>query len=44
MTIVKGHGLCKSMAESQDNEDNDWKNEAELHMVGLCPLFTALES
>ena len=28
------------MTEIQDNEDNDWKNEAELHMVDVCPLFT----
>ena len=43
-TIVKGKGLCKLMAESQDNEDNNWDNEAELHMVDVCPLFTTLES
>ena len=44
MTIVKGKGLCKLMTESQDNEDNNWENEAELHMVDVSSLFTALES
>ena len=43
-TIVKGQGVCKLMAESQDNEDNNWDNEVELHMVDVCPLFTAPES
>ena len=43
-TIVKGKGLCKLMAESQYNEDNNWDNEVELQMVDVCPLFTALES
>ena len=32
------------MVEIQDNEDNNWDNEAELHMVDVRPLFTALES
>ena len=32
------------MAESQDNEDNNWDNEAELHMVDVCPLFTTPDS
>ena len=40
-TIIKGQGLCKSMAEGQNNEDNSLDNEAELHMVDVCPLFTA---
>ena len=31
------------MAKSQDNEDDDWENEAELHMIDMCPIFTALE-
>ena len=31
------------MAESQDNEDTNWDNEAELHMGDVCPLFTAPE-
>ena len=43
-TIVKGQGLCKLMAESQDNEENDWKNETELHMIDVCPIFIAPES
>ena len=43
-TIFKGKGLCKLMTESQNNEDNNWENEAELHIVDVCPLFTALES
>ena len=29
------------MAEGKDHEENDWDNEAELHMVDACPLFTA---
>ena len=32
------------MVESQNNEDNNWDNEAELLMVDVCPLFTPLES
>ena len=32
------------MAESQDNEDNNWDNETKLRMVDVCPLFTAPES
>ena len=32
------------MAEGKDNEENSWDNEAELHMVDVCPLFTALDS
>ena len=44
VTIVKGKGLYKFMIESQDNEDNDWKNEVELHMVDVCILFTTPES
>ena len=43
-TIIKGQGLCKLMAEGQNNEDNDWENEAELHIIDICPIFTALES
>ena len=27
------------MAEGKDNEENSWDNEAELHMVDVCPLF-----
>ena len=43
-TIVKGQGLCKLMAETQDNGENEWENETELHMVDECPIFTTLES
>ena len=32
------------MVESQDNEDDDWENEAELHMIDMCPIFMAPES
>ena len=32
------------MAEIQDNEDADWENEAELHMIYMCPIFTTPES
>ena len=42
-TIIKGKGLFKLMAESQD-EDDDRKNEAELHMIDMCPIFIAPES
>ena len=40
-SIVKGQGLCKLMAEGKNNEENNWDNEAELHMMDVCPLFTA---
>ena len=43
-SIVKGQGLCKLMAEGKDNEENNWNNEAELHMMDVCPLFTAPDS
>ena len=43
-TIFKGKGLCKLMAEIQDNEYNNWDNGAELHMMDVCLLFTTLES
>ena len=43
-TIVKGQGICKLMAKSQENEENDCKNETELHMIDVCPIFTTLES
>ena len=42
-TIIKGQGLCKLMAKIQDKEDIDWENEAELHMIDMCPVFTAPE-
>ena len=32
------------MAKIQNNEDNNWDNEVELHMVDVCPLFTAPDS
>ena len=32
------------MAEGKDNEENNWDNEAELHMMDVCPLFTAPDS
>ena len=42
-TIIKGQGLCKSMAQSQDNEDDGCENEVELHMIDMCPIFIAPE-
>ena len=35
--------MCKSTIESHTNEDCDWENEAELNMIDVCPIFTALE-
>ena len=32
------------MDEIQDNEDDNWENEAELHMIDMCPIFKAPES
>ena len=32
------------MTEGQNNEKNSWDNEVELHMVDVCPLFTAQDS
>ena len=32
------------MAEGKNNEENDWENEVELHMMDVCPLFTAPDS
>ena len=43
-SIVKGQGLCKLMAEGKENKENSWDNEAESHMVDVCPLFTAPDS
>ena len=43
-TIIKGQGLCKLMDESQNSEDEDSENEAELHMIDMCPVFMAPES
>src|SRR5713226_7892295 len=44
MCIVKRQGLCKLMTEGKNNEENDWENEAELHMMDVCPLLTAPDS
>ena len=32
------------MTETKDNEENNWENEAELHLMDVCPLFTAPDS
>ena len=32
------------MAESKNNEEKDWENEAKLHMIDMCHIFTAPES
>ena len=32
------------MAKGKNNEENDWENEAELHIMDVCPLFTAPDS
>ena len=32
------------MVEGKNYEENDWENEAELHMMDVCPLFTAPDS
>ena len=32
------------MIESKDNEEKSWENEAELHLMDVRPLFTALDS
>ena len=32
------------MAVSKNNEDEDWENEVELHMIDMCPIFTAPKS
>ena len=44
VAIVKGQGLCKLMTEGQNNEEISWDNEAKLHMVDVCPLFTSPDS
>ena len=31
------------MAEIQNNEDDDWENQSELHMTDMCPIYTAAE-
>ena len=43
-SIVKGQGLCKLMTKSKYNEEHDWEDEAELHLMDVCPLFTAPDS
>ena len=43
-TIIKGQGLCKLMEKIQNNKDDDWENEAELHMINMCPIFTFSKS
>ena len=43
-TIIKGKWICKLMDEIQSNKDDDWENEAELHMIDMCPVFTAPKS
>ena len=32
------------MAEGSNNEENNWENEAELHMMDVCPIFIAIDS
>ena len=36
--------MCKLVVEGQTNDYDDWENEAELHMIDICPIFTAPES
>ena len=43
-TIIKGQVICKLMAVSKNNENKNWENEVELHIIDMCPIFTALES
>ena len=43
-SIVRGKGLCRLMAKGNSSEENNWENEAELHMMEVCPLFTAPKS
>ena len=40
-SIVKGQGLCKLMTENGNNEEHAWEDEAKLHLMDVCPLFTA---
>ena len=35
--------MCELMDEGQTNEDDDWENEVKLHMIDICPIFTAPE-
>ena len=32
------------MDKSQNGENNDWENEAEVHMIDMCPIFSSPES
>ena len=32
------------MTESKDNQENNWENETELHLMDVCPLFIAPDS
>ena len=43
-SIVKGQGLCKLMTKRRNNEEQAWEDEAELHIMDVCPLFTTRES
>ena len=43
-SIVTGKGLCKLITENGSNEEHTWEDEAELHLMDVCPLFTAPES
>ena len=43
-SIVKGKGLCRLMTKNRNNEEHAWEDEAELHLMDVCPLFTAPES
>ena len=43
-SIVKRQGLCKQMTENEKNEEHAWEDEVELHVMEVCPLFTAPES
>ena len=42
--MVKGQGLCILMTENRNNEEQAWEDEAELHVMDVCPLFIAHES
>ena len=43
-SIVKGQGLCIPMTKNRNNEEHAWEDKAELHLMDVCPLFTAPES
>ena len=43
-SIVKGQGLYKLMTENGKNEEHAWEDEAKLHVMEVCPLFTAPDS